>query len=91
MERKRWAVANGAALGEERYMRRLSPLQRAYWLGYCRARQKMRRELDEIRRRLDDEIAELVDVTQDMRNEYYRLKAVEEAIDTERDVDTLLN
>jgi hypothetical protein len=72
-------------------MRRLSPLQRAYWMGYCRARQKMRRELDEMARRLDDEIAELADVMQDMRNEYYRLKAVEEAVAVERDPDVLLN
>ena len=59
MERKRWAVANGAALGEERYMRRLSRLQRAYWLGYRRAKAQMRRELREMAERLDGEIAGL--------------------------------
>jgi hypothetical protein len=40
-------------------MPRLSPLQRAYWLGFRRAKAQMRRELDEMARHLDDEIAAL--------------------------------
>ena len=70
----------------------MSPKEcRAYRLGFLRAMRKARKELDEMGRRLDDEFAELVDVMQDMKNEYYRLKAVEEAIAVERDPDTPLN
>jgi len=32
-----------------------------------------------------------MDDVQDMKNEYYRLKAIEAGIDIERDPDTLLN
>jgi recombinational DNA repair ATPase RecF len=92
---------------------RLSPLQRAYWMGYRRAKAQMRRELDAMAQRWDDEIAEftdemraareqtvrhindeivgLADEMQSMRNKYRRWQAVERAIATERDPDTLLN
>ena len=39
----------------------LSPLQRAYWMGYRRAKAQMRRELDEMGRRWDHDLAELED------------------------------
>jgi hypothetical protein len=42
-------------------------------------------------RRLDDEIAGLVDEMQGVRNEFHRLKAIEEAVAVERDSDMLLN
>ena len=92
---------------------RLSPLQRAYWMGYRRAKAQMRRELDAMAQRWDDEIVEFTDKMcaareqtvrhiddeldgvraemQGMRNEYRRLRAIEHAIDTERDPDALLN
>jgi len=70
----------------------MSPKERrAYALGYRLALRKARRELDEMARRLDDDIAGLMDDVQDMKNEYYRLKAIEEGIDTERDPNALLN
>ena len=65
--------------------------RRAYRLGFLRAMRKARRDLDAMARRLDDDIAGLMDDVQDMKNEYYRLKAIEEGIDTERDPNTLLN
>jgi len=40
---------------------RLSPLQRAYWMGYRRAKAQMRRELDAMAQRWDDEIVEFTD------------------------------
>jgi len=40
-------------------MPRLRPLQRAYWMGFRRAKAQMRRELDEMARRFDDEITRL--------------------------------
>ena len=64
----------------------MSPKERrAYRFGYLRAMRRARRDLDAMARRLDDDIAELMDDVQDMKNEYYRLKAIEEGIDTERD------
>jgi hypothetical protein len=45
-------------------MRRLSPLQRAYWLGYRRTMQKARKELHAMGQRLDDELVELADEMQ---------------------------
>jgi len=87
--------------------------RRAYALGYRFALRRARREFDEMRERLDDELAgldakmraahqqtvrdigdELVELMVEMRgmrDEFHRLKAVEEAIDTERDPNTLLN
>jgi len=72
-------------------MPRLSPLQRAYLLGYRRAKAQMSRELHEMARRLDDEIAELADEMKGMRDEFHRYQAVERAIATERDLDAWLN
>jgi len=70
----------------------MSPKERrAYRFGYLRAMRRARRDLDAMARRLDDDIAELMDDVQDMKNEYYRLKAIEAGIDIERDPDTLLN
>jgi hypothetical protein len=93
--------------------RRLSPLQRAYWMGYRRAKVQMQRELDAMARRQDDklakftdemwaarqqviqhindELAGLADEMQGMRDDYRRLRAIEHAVDTERDPNTLLN
>ena len=69
----------------------MSPKERrAYRFGYLRAMRRTR-HLDAMARRLDDDIAELMDDVQDMKNEYYRLKAIEAGIDIERDPDTLLN
>jgi hypothetical protein len=70
----------------------MSPRERrAYRLGFLRAMRRARRDLDAMARRLDDDIAGLMDDVQDMKNEYYRLKAIEAGIDTERDPDALLN
>jgi hypothetical protein len=92
----------------------MSPKERrAYRLGFLRAMRKARRELDELGRRLDDELAGLEDrmraareqmarsiddeldgvraEMQGMSNEYRRLKAIEQGIATERDIDTWLN
>jgi hypothetical protein len=66
-------------------------LQRAYWLGYRRAMQKARKELHAMGQCLDDELVELPDEMQGMRNEYRRWQAVERAIATERDPDAPLN
>jgi hypothetical protein len=38
---------------------RLSPLQHAYWMGFRRAKVQMRRELNEMARRLDDELCRI--------------------------------
>jgi len=70
----------------------MSPKERrAYRLGFLCAMRKMRRELDEMVKRVDDELVELMDETRDMKNEYYRLKAVEEAVAAERNPNELLN
>jgi hypothetical protein len=55
------SVGYNRMLEEERHMRRLSPLQRAYWMGYRRAKAQMRRDFDAMARRLDDELAGLDD------------------------------
>jgi len=52
---------------------------------------EMRAAREQVARSIDDEIAGLVDEMQGMRNEYRRLRAIEHAIDTERDLDALLN
>jgi hypothetical protein len=52
---------------------------------------EMRAAREQVAQRVDDELAGLVDEMQGMRNEYRRLRAVEHAIDTERDPNTLLN
>jgi hypothetical protein len=72
-------------------MSQLSPLQRAYWLGYRRAKAKMRRELHEMERRLDDELVGLADDMQGAHDEFHQYQAVEEAIGIERDPDMLLD
>jgi uncharacterized membrane-anchored protein len=92
----------------------MSPKERrAYRLGFLRAMRKARRELDEMGRRLDDELAGLEDrmraareqtaqwlddelngvraEMQAARAEFHRYRAVEHAIDVERDPNTLLN
>jgi hypothetical protein len=53
-------------------MRRLSPLQRAYWMGYRRAKAQMRPELDAMARRLDDEVAGLTDEMRAAREQMAR-------------------
>jgi hypothetical protein len=42
-------------------------------------------------RRLDSELVELANEMQGMRTEFYRLRAIEEAVAVERDPDVLLN
>jgi hypothetical protein len=44
-----------------------------------RAKAQTRRELHEMARCLDDELVALADEMRGMRNEFYRLKAIEEA------------
>jgi hypothetical protein len=51
---------------------------------------KARKELHAMGQRLDDELAELADEMQDMRDEFHRLRAIEHAIDVEARPDTLL-
>jgi hypothetical protein len=72
MERKRWAVANGAALGEEEVHATVIAFARAYWLGFRRAKAQMRRELDAMARRLDDELAGLEDEQRAAREQVAR-------------------
>jgi hypothetical protein len=52
---------------------------------------EMRAAREQTVRHIGDDLVELMREMQGMRNEFYRLKAVEEAIDTERDPDALLN
>jgi hypothetical protein len=65
--------------------------RRAYRLGFLRARRKAHKELHEMAQRLDDELVELADEMQGMRDEFRRYQAIEEAIGIERDLDTWLN
>jgi hypothetical protein len=70
----------------------MSPKERrAYRLGFLHAMRRARKDLHAVAQHWDDEIARLTDILQDTVNEFHRLKAVEHAIDTERDIDTRLN
>jgi hypothetical protein len=51
----------------------------------------MRRELDEMAQRLDDEISGLAGEMRAARDELHRYRAIEEAVAVERDLDTWLN
>ena len=57
----------------------------------CRVDGEQRAAREQISQRVDDEIVGLMGEMKGMRDEYRRLRAIEHAIDTERDVDTLLN
>jgi len=52
---------------------------------------EMRDAREQVAQRIDDELAELADEMQGMRNEYRRWRAIEEAVAVERDIDTWLN
>ena len=52
---------------------------------------RMRLEHEQTIKDIGDKLVELIVEMQGMRNEFYRLKAVEAAIDVERDPNTLLN
>ena len=57
----------------------------------CRIDGEQRAAREQIAQRVDDEIAGVMGEMRGMRDEYRRLKAIEHAIDTERDIDTWLN
>jgi hypothetical protein len=57
----------------------------------CRIDGEQRAAREQVAQRVDVEIAGLMGEMKRMRDEYRRLRAIEHAIDTERDLDTLLN
>jgi hypothetical protein len=57
----------------------------------CRVDDEMRVAREQIAQHVDAEIAGLMGEMKGMRDEYRRLRAIEHAIDTERDIDTWLN
>ena len=69
---------------------RLTPQQQAYLMGYRRAMTRMRRELYDMQRRLDDEIADLREAVNRTERHYTQVKEVALAM-AERDPDALLH
>ena len=57
----------------------------------CRIDGEQRAAREQVAQHVDAEIAGLMGEMKGMRDEYRRLRAIEHAIDTERDIDTLLN
>ena len=53
--------------------------------------ERMRLEHEQTIKDISDKLVELIVEMQGMRDEFHRLKAVEAAIDVERDLNTLLN
>jgi hypothetical protein len=76
-------------------MARLSPTQAAYLLGLRRAHTQIKRELDALASELRDTFDELHDELRNelrgLRADLARLRAINTAVDTERDMDARLN
>jgi hypothetical protein len=70
---------------------RLSPLQRAYRLGYLRAFNKCRADLHALAANFDAEIAALRNEFTETVADIRRFRDIERALDAERDFDALLN
>jgi hypothetical protein len=76
-------------------MARLSPIQAAYLLGPADAHAQIKRELDalasEIRNTFDELYGELHNELRGLRADLARLRAINVAVDAERDTDARLN
>ena len=89
--KERRAFASGYRFALRRARRELDEVVQRLDAELCRIDGEQRAAREQVAQRVDDEIAGLMGEMKGMRDEYRRLRAIEHAIDTERDVDTLLN
>ena len=88
-ERRAFAFGYRSALRRAR--RELAEMTQRLDDELCRIDGEQRAAREQVAQRVDDEIAGLMGEMKDMRDEYRRIRAIEHAIDIERDPDTLLN
>jgi cell division protein ZapA (FtsZ GTPase activity inhibitor) len=89
--KERRAFVRGYRLALRRARKELAEITRRLDAELAELDGKMRVTHEQTVRRIDDEIAELVDTMLSMGNEFRRWQAVEKAIATERDPNELLN
>ena len=88
-ERRAFALGYRFALRKAR--RELDEMTQRLDDELCRVDGEMRAAREQMAQQLDAEIGGLRDEMQRTRNEFHRLKAIEEAVAVERDSDTPLN
>jgi len=88
-ERRAYALGYRFALRKAR--RELDAMAQRWDDELCRIDGEQRVAREQMARSIDDELDGVCAEMQGMRDEYRRLRAIEHAIDTERDPDALLN
>ena len=89
--KERRAFISGYRLALRRARRELAEMTQRLDDELCRIDGEQRAAREQVAQHVDAEIAGLMGEMKGMRDEYRRLRAIEHAIDTERDIDMWLN
>jgi hypothetical protein len=89
--KERRAFASGYRLGLRRARRELAEMTQRLDDELCRIDGEQRAAREQVTRSIDDELEGVRAEMKGMRDDYRRLRAIEEAINIERDPNELLN